>query len=88
MVLLYDTYSSSKFLEFQEKLKLNTFVQPMAGQIENSLIVQTPSGQFPKFLNLTTLSNHFEILNSCDTIEERIFYILYSFKERLNKREL
>jgi len=102
MVLLYDTYSSSQFIEFQEKLKLNAFIQPLSGQIENTLIVQTPSGQlqskkkivqplaaqFPKFLNLTTLSNHFEILNACKTLEEQIFYILYSYKERLNNREL
>ncbi|MDR1937290.1 MAG: DUF1016 domain-containing protein, partial [Tannerellaceae bacterium] len=39
-------------------------------------------------LNLTTLSNHFEIINACQTIEERIFYVLYSYKERLNTREL
>jgi len=83
MVLLYDTYSSKYFLEFQEKYRLNAFVQPVAGQMENKLIVQTASGQlqnkkknvpsvslqFPIFLTLTTLSNHFEILNSCDTIE-------------------
>ena len=64
-------------------------IQPLDGQLQNqSEIVQTLSAQFPKFLNLTTLSNHFEILNACKTIEERIFYILYSHKERLNAREL
>jgi predicted nuclease of restriction endonuclease-like (RecB) superfamily len=103
MVLLYDTYSSVQFAEYQEKLKLNEFVQSetaqlgkndefvqsVAGQIENrSTIVQTMSGQLPIFLNLTTLSNHFEIINACQTIEERIFYVLYSYKERLNNREL
>jgi predicted nuclease of restriction endonuclease-like (RecB) superfamily len=46
------------------------------------------AGQFPNFLNLTTLTQHFEILNACKTIEEQIFYVLYSYKERLNKREL
>jgi predicted nuclease of restriction endonuclease-like (RecB) superfamily len=50
--------------------------------------VQPLAAQLPKFLNLTTLSNHFEILNACKTEEERIFYVLYSHKERLNKREL
>jgi predicted nuclease of restriction endonuclease-like (RecB) superfamily len=71
-------------------------VQPVAAQIDNIEIIQTSSGQivqpvagqFPKFLNITTLSNHFEILNTCKTIEEHIFYILYAYKERLNKREL
>ncbi|MCL1973833.1 MAG: PDDEXK nuclease domain-containing protein, partial [Bacteroidetes bacterium] len=46
------------------------------------------AAQMPDFLNLTTLTNHFEILNACKTIEERIFYVLYSHQERLNKREL
>jgi predicted nuclease of restriction endonuclease-like (RecB) superfamily len=46
------------------------------------------SAQFPVFLNLTTLSNHFQILNACKTTEERIFYVLYSHKEKLNAREL
>ena len=101
MVLLYETYSSMQFVEFQDKLNLNAFVQPVAGQIE-SRVIRTPSrqlkskdkilqpavAQFPKFLILTTLSNHFEILNACKTSEEQIFYILYSYKERLNKREL
>jgi len=105
MVLLYDTYSSLQFVEYQEKLKLNEFVpseteqivQPLAGQLQSQselvqpmagLIVQSITAQFPNFLNLTTLTNHFEILNDCRTIEERIFYVLYSHKERLNKREL
>jgi len=118
MVLLYDTYSSIQFIEYQDKLKLNEFVQPetaqivqpMAGQMEQEKsiqpmavqmqnqseiiqfetgqIVQFQTAQLPKFLNMTTLSNHFEILNACKTIEERIFFVLYSYKEKLNKREL
>ena len=72
------------------------FVQTLSGQLrevefvqsETSQIVQTVSAQFPNFLNLTTLSNHFEILNTCKTIEEKIFYIIYSHKETLNNREL
>ena len=100
MVLLYDIYSSFQFTEYQNKLKLNQIVQPMVGQFENieiersiiqftdELIVQAVPAQFPMFLNLTTLTNHFEIINACKTIEERIFYVLYSYKERLNKREL
>jgi predicted nuclease of restriction endonuclease-like (RecB) superfamily len=88
MVAFYEAYSSTQFVEFQEKLKLNEFVQPMAAQIEQGQIVQFQMAQFPNFLELTTLTNHFEILNSCKTTEERIFYVLYSHKERLNKREL
>ena len=96
MVAFYETYSSIQFVELQEKLKLNEFVQPAVVQIENTkiihpaadLIVQFQTAQLPVFLNLTTLTNHFEILNACKTIEERIFYVLYSHKERLKIKEL
>ncbi|GAP72312.1 hypothetical protein SAMD00024442_3_14 [Candidatus Symbiothrix dinenymphae] len=71
-------------------------VQTLPAQLDGGEIVQPSDGQFvqtafaqiPNFLNLTTLSNHFKILDACGTIEERIFYILYSHKERLNAREL
>ena len=97
MVLLYDTYSSLQFVEYQERLKLNEFVPSKTAQIVQTTpaqlqnqneIVQFETGQFPNFLNLITLTNHFEILNTCKTIEERIFYVLYSHKERLNIKEL
>jgi predicted nuclease of restriction endonuclease-like (RecB) superfamily len=96
MVALYEIYSSIQFVEFQEKLKLNEFVQSKTAQIESvkiiqptaELIVQAMPAQFPTFLELTTLSNHFEILNTCKGIEERIFYILYAYKEKLNYREM
>jgi predicted nuclease of restriction endonuclease-like (RecB) superfamily len=101
MVAFYEAYSSMQFIEYQEKLKLDRFVQPLAGQLENAEIVQAlpaqlenteivqfQTAQFHNFLNLTTLSNHFEILNACRTVEERIFYILYANKENLNYREM
>jgi len=108
MVAFYEAYSSIQFIEYQEKLRLNEFVQTetaqivptLTAQLENievvqsivqptlELIVQALPAQFPNFLELTTLSNHFEILNDCKTIEERIFYILYAHKERLNYREM
>ena len=109
MVAFYEAYSSIQFVEFQEKLKLNEFVQSTTAQIENRAIiqlldrqieqgqiiqpmdeqiVQSVTAQFPDFLNLTTLTNHFEILNACKTIEEQIFYILYAHKERLSLREM
>jgi predicted nuclease of restriction endonuclease-like (RecB) superfamily len=102
MIAFYETYSSIQFSEFLDKFKLNTIVQFETAQIETTAINQIPSGQlqkkskitksqtaqFPRFLNLTTLTNHFEILNSCKTMEERIFYVLYSYKEKLNINEL
>ena len=84
MVSLYDTYSSGEFVEYTERLKLNNFSKPL----QKIQIVQFETAQLPNFLNLITLTNHFEILNACKTIEERIFYIIYSHKERLNIKEL
>ena len=51
-------------------------------------IVQPEIGQMPKILELTTLTNHIEILCRCKSNEERMFYILYANKEHLVKREL
>ena len=50
--------------------------------------VQPTSGQMPKILELTTLTNHIEILCRCKSNEERMFYILYANKEHLVSREL
>lgn len=55
---------------------------------QTAQIVQSETGQLPKILELTTLTNHIEILCRCKTSEERMFYILYANKERLIKREL
>ena len=54
----------------------------------NKQIVQMASGQFPKILFLTTLSNHYDILGRCRSFDERLFYILYAHKERLSHKEL
>ena len=61
----------------------NAFVQPVAAQI-----VQMSFGQMPRILELTTLSNHTEILCRCKSYEERLFYILYAHKEHLSFKEM
>lgn len=91
MVALHDSYSSPEFLAYQKKFKFAEAGHPATAAIARAdtlPIVQIESGQFPGFLSLTTLSNHFEILNTCSTLEERIFYVLYSHKEHLNIKEL
>lgn len=103
MVMFYDEYSSETFSITVEKYLNPEFVQPRTAQIETSLsvgdktaIVQPTSaqivlsgiGQMPKILELTTLTNHIEILCRCKSDEERMFYILYAHKEHLVKREL
>ena len=103
MVMFYDEYSSETFSSTVEKYLNAEFVQPRTAQIKASqptqevaVIVQPTSaqiihstfGQMPKILELTTLTNHIEILCRCQSNEERMFYILYANKEHLVKREL
>jgi len=103
MAMFYDEYSSEAFSATVEKYLNTAFVQPGTAQIETSLsaqdvavivqptsaqIVQPRTGQMPKILELTTLTNHIEILCRCKSNEERLFYILYANKEHLVKREL
>ena len=103
MVLFYDEYSSGAFSATVEKYLNSEFVQPRIGQIEATLptqevavivqpetaqFIQPKTGQMPKVLELTTLTNHIEILCRCKSNEERMFYILYANKEHLAKREL
>lgn len=61
----------------------NVFVQTASAQI-----VQMPFGQMPKILEITSLSNHIEILCRCKSSEERLFYILYANKEHLTYKEM
>ena len=104
MVMFYDEYSSKAFSMTVENFLNSEFVQKPSAQIEfevtaqkesavsvastTSQIVQTPFGQMPSVLNLTTLSNHYEILCRCKGQEERLFYILYANKEHLKYREM
>ena len=103
MVMFYDEYSSETFIATIRQYLNTEFVQPKTAQIETSdhkqevpVIVQPKTAQFvqpivgqmPKILELTTLTNHIEILCRCKSNEERLFYILYANKEHLVKREL
>ena len=53
--------------------EVNAIVQPASAQF-----VQPLAGQMPKILELTTFTNHTEILCRCKSNEERLFYILYA----------
>lgn len=103
MVMFYDVYSSETFIATIRQYLNTEFVQPKTAQIEASAhkqevpvivqpktaqFVQPAVGQMPKILELTTLTNHIEILCRCKSDEERLFYILYANKEHLVKREL
>ena len=88
MVMFYDKYSSDAFIDTVKNLALPDLVQKQTAQMNNNEIVQTSSAQLPRLLCLTTFSNHLEILNRCKTVEQRIFYILYAYRERLKNKEL
>ena len=88
MVKFYEEYSSKAFVDSLQNLTLPDFVQKQTAQMDKDTIVQMPSAQLPRILCLTTFSNHIEILNRCKTQEQRIFYILYSYRERDWKKAL
>ncbi len=103
MVMFYDEYSSESFINAVKKYLGSQFIPVTTAQIGNNVsetsnseiistknteIVQMASGQFPKVLFLTTLSNHYDILCRCRSFEERLFYILYAHKEKLSNKEL
>lgn len=101
MVAFYEAYSNPNFLKIEQnmignkikKLQTNQIVQMSSAQIqkESRQIVQLKTAQLPtppQLLFLTTFTNHVEIINRCKTNEERLFYILYSFKENLKFEEL
>lgn len=103
MVMFYDEYSSETFRATVGKYMNAEFVQPKIGQMElrqpaldaaamvqprTAQTVHPKTGQMPKILGLTTLTNHTEILCRCKSHEERLFYILYANKEHLVKRDL
>jgi len=102
MVGVYEAFSSDDFAALVSKYG-GLIVQPTAGQItgerpsERSIvkfpggveIVQPTAGHsLPPVLAMTTFSNLVEILNRTQTAQERLFYIVYAFRERLKKTEL
>ena len=92
MVALYESYSSTSFLEISERYRLESYqseiMQSATAQIDGAEIVQFQTAQMPSFLNLTSFTNHIEIINNCKAVEERVFYVLYSYRERLTVKEL
>ena len=70
----------------------NKIVQSVTAQNEDAVIVQSATAQFalpfPAVLAVTSFTNHIEILNRCKSNEERVFYMLYSYRESLKLREL
>ena len=84
MVAVYDEFTSPDFIALVARYG-------NAGQIADLPNVQPAAAQIipmPDVLALTTFTNIVEILNRTRTAHERLFYIVYAFRERLKKMEL
>ena len=91
MVQLYETYSSASFSELIEHTSMSAYghIVPFeTAQIDNDAIVPFEMAQIPKVLFATGWTNHQIIMSRCKTDSERLFYMLYAGKERLENKEL
>ncbi len=70
------------------QLDNSEIVPTVLAQIDDEPIVPTRLAQLQKLLLKTALSNHYTILQRCTTIDQYIFYILYSEYESLKTRDL
>ena len=89
MVQFYDTYSNPEFVVTvtpQLKLLENSNVSTVLTQIESN------ENQLNVFVSslMTQISwtHHLEIISSCKTAEEKLFYMLMTKKERWSVRDL
>ena len=64
------------------QLPLNEIVQSPIAQLDTPLI------NMPRILALATFTSHIEIMNRCKSYDERVFYMLYAARQRLNTEEL
>ena len=100
MVSFYETYSSAEFAEqiaalpFVKSIVSSETTQIQIPDKQDNKIVSFQMTQlesktsFPCILQLVNWTSHVEIMASCRTFAERIFYMLYANKERLNVQEL
>lgn len=100
MVQFYETYSTKAFSDLITKVKpdflslgmppdsFGSFVPIQLAQTASTAIVPIESAQIPGILFSTGWSNHQLILNYCKTDEQRLFYMLYAGRERLEYKQL
>lgn len=104
MVQLYETYSATGFVEItkhygmQHYLSANMdkivkgddsqFVPNRLAQNQPFEIVPFEMAQIPEVLFCTGWTNHQIIMNRCRSNEERLFYMLYAGREKLQNKEL
>ena len=91
MVQLYETYSSASFSELIEGTGMSAYgeiVPIKSAQTGDSEIVPIGMAQIPNVLFSTGWSNHQLIMSRCKTDEQRLFYMLYAGREKLEYKEL
>ena len=91
MVQLYDAYSATSFADLLAQTDMSKYgeIVPFeTAQMEDGIIVPFEMAQIPNVLFATGWTNHQIILNRCKTDTERLFYMLYAGKERLENKEL
>lgn len=91
MVQLYETYSAASFSELIENTGMSAYgdIVPFeTAQMGDDVIVPFEMAQIPKVLFATGWTNHQIIMSRCKTDTERLFYMLYAGKERLENKEL
>lgn len=95
MVKFYDLYSRVEFSEIIKNLHLSEIVQlriAQLGYMEKVDRLPLKSSitllAIPELLLLIPFTSHLEIMNRCNTDEERIFYMLYASQQCLKTEEL
>lgn len=96
MVQFYETYSSTVFKKLLYNMNTLALPTKSKGEIVPFETAQLPSSKFvpfkmaqiPKVLFCTGWTNHQIILSRCRTNEEKLFYILYAWREKLQNKEL
>lgn len=91
MVQFYDTYSSESFAMLLSQANVpssDDFVPLKTAQNGNQEFVPFEMAQIPNVLFCTGWTNHQIVLNRCKTDQERLFYMLYACRERLQNKEL
>ena len=95
MVKFYDLYSRVEFSEMIKILHLSEIVQSSIAQLgyiekvdRRPLKSSITLLAIPELLLLIPFTSHLEIMNRCNTDEERIFYMIYASQQSLKTEEL
>ncbi|WP_185117524.1 PDDEXK nuclease domain-containing protein [Dysgonomonas sp. Marseille-P4361] len=87
MVQFYETYSSPEFVSIG-LTQMDVAKNNQSIIMSNELTQFEKDGEILKLLVLINWSSHLEILSGCKLDEERIFYILLAYNEKLYVKEL